>query len=65
MTQPMLERPDDDDYDLLTCSEAVARLREEIAALQQLDGPHTDAVPTRLAQLHAALDRHTRGTTKR
>jgi hypothetical protein len=59
MTQPDLERPDDDDRDLLTRAEAVVRLREEIAVLNQLEGPQYDAVRDSLTELNAALDRHT------
>jgi hypothetical protein len=33
--RPLVERPDDDDYDLLTRNEATVRLREEIITLQQ------------------------------
>jgi len=35
------------------------RLREEIAVLNQLEGPQYDAVRDRLTELNAALDRHT------
>jgi hypothetical protein len=63
---PPVERPDADDYDLLTYGEAGARLAEEIGkanrALRDLvaadaDADQVAAVRTRIADLEAAVAR--------
>jgi hypothetical protein len=63
---PPVERPDDDDYDLLTYGEAGARLAEEIAkgnhALRDLEAANAEeaelaAIRSRIADLEAAVER--------